>query len=527
MRLLTAAQMRAVDTHVIENVGIPGMILMENAGRQVAEVAATFLEAGKGRKVSILTGKGNNGGDGLVAARYLHNLGYRVRVFLLARSREFTADTLANYQICGQLGIDLQEVDEKYLPKLRFCLSLTDLIIDACLGTGIKGPPQGIVDQVIKLVNDLEKPVLAVDVPSGVDATTGEVLGSCIRAAMTVTLAAPKTGLFAYPGAGYVGKLYVANIGIPPYVLDMASQGALLEAPLVKRFLPERPPSGHKGTFGHVLILAGSVGMTGAATLAAKSALRSGAGLVSLGIPTSLNDILEVKLTEAMTIPLPETQNRSLSIEALPMIQARVRHMDALILGPGLSQDPSTGQLVETLLQDVSCPVVLDADGLNLVARLGVLEKRTNASCPLVITPHPGEMARLLGCSIQEVEADRVAAAQNAAELYRCTVVLKGAGTIVAAPEGDFWINTTGNVGMATGGTGDVLSGIIGALLAAGAPLEKAAGIGVYIHGLAGDLALQARDEISLIAGDLIEALPQAWQAIKQEEVKESWSYLV
>ena len=232
MRLLTAAQMRAVDTHVIENVGIPGMILMENAGRQVAEVAATFLEAGKGRKVSILTGKGNNGGDGLVAARYLHNLGYRVRVFLLARSREFTADTLANYQICGQLGIDLQEVDEKYLPKLRFCLSLTDLIIDACLGTGIKGPPQGIIDQVIKLVNDLEKPVLAVDVPSGVDATTGEVLGSCIRAEMTVTLAAPKTGLFAYPGAGYVGKLYVANIGIPPYVLDMASQGALLEAPL-------------------------------------------------------------------------------------------------------------------------------------------------------------------------------------------------------------------------------------------------------------------------------------------------------
>ena len=527
MRLLTAAEMRAVDTRVIQDIGIPGMILMENAGRQVAEVAATFLEGVQGRKVSIIAGKGNNGGDGLVAARYLDNLGYKVRVFLLARATELTGDVLANYQICKQLDIDIQEVDEKYLSKLRFCLSLTDLIIDALLGTGLKGPPQGLIAQTIELINDVEKAVLAVDVPSGLDASNGAVPGVCIQADATVTLAAPKVGLFTYPGAEHVGQVYVANIGIPPQILESAGSGALLKASSVKELLPVRPSDGHKGTFGHVLILAGSVGMTGAATLTARAALRSGAGLVSLGVPTSLNDILEVKLTEAMTIPLPETADRGLSIEALPVIHDHLGRMDALVMGPGLASNPSTGQLVEALLQEVSCPVVLDADGLNLAAKLGVLERRTNDSCPLVITPHPGEMARLLRCSIGEIQTDRVAAALTAAQRFCCTAVLKGAGTVVAAPNGHFWVNTTGNVGMATGGTGDVLSGILGALLAMGVPPIAAAGMAVYAHGLAGDLALKWRGEISLVAGDLTESLSEVWQAIQQEEVKEHWSYLV
>ncbi|NMB13132.1 MAG: NAD(P)H-hydrate dehydratase [Firmicutes bacterium] len=527
MRLLTAAEMRAVDARVIEEIGISSMILMENAGRQVAEVAATFLQAAQGQKVSIIAGKGNNGGDGLVAARYLHNLGYKVRVFLLARATELTGDGLANYEICKQLGIDLQEVDEKYLPKLRFCLSLTDLIIDALLGTGLKGAPQGLMAQTIELINDVEKTVLAVDVPSGLDASNGAASGACIRADLTVTLAAPKVGLFTYPGADRVGQVYVANIGIPPQVLESAGSGALLKATLVKERLPIRPSDGHKGTFGHVLILAGSVGMTGAATLTAEAALRSGAGLVSLGIPASLNDIMEVKLTEAMTIPLPETADRKLSIEASPVIHDHLRRMDALVVGPGLGSNPSTGQLVEALLQEVSCPVVLDADGLNLAAKLDILQARNDASCPLIVTPHPGEMARLLRCSIKEVQADRVAAAQMAAQRFYCTVVLKGAGTVVAAPNGDFWVNTTGNVGMATGGTGDVLSGIIGALLAGGVSPVLAAGMAVYVHGLAGDFALKRRGEISLIAGDLIEAMPAVWQAIQQEEVKEPWIYLV
>ncbi|NMB46976.1 MAG: NAD(P)H-hydrate dehydratase [Firmicutes bacterium] len=527
MRLLTAAEMRAVDAHVIEEIGIPSIILMENAGRQVAEAAAAFLQKAEGRKVSVLVGKGNNGGDGLVAARYLHNLGYRVRVFLLSPFSELADDALANYHICGQLGMDLQEVDEEYLPKLRFALSLADLVIDGLLGTGIKGPPRGVMGQVISLVNDLDKPVLAIDVPSGLDASTGAVVGACIRACITVTLAAPKVGLFVYPGANYVGHLRVANIGIPPQVLEAAGPGALLNASLVKTLLPPRPHDGHKGTFGHVLILAGSVGMTGAASLAARAALRSGAGLVSLGVPASLNDILEVKLTEAMTIPLPETTDRSLSIEALPAIRRQLPRMDALVLGPGLSQHSSTGDLVEALLQEVACPVILDADGLNLAAGRHSLLARTRTSCPLVITPHPGEMARLLGCSIEQVQADRLAVAQEVAQRFHCTAVLKGAGTIVAAPEGGFWVNTTGNIGMATGGTGDVLSGVIGALLAAGVSAASAAGMGVYVHGLAGDLASKRRGEISLVAGDLVDTMPEAWQMIRQEEVKECWSYVV
>ncbi|NLJ69207.1 MAG: NAD(P)H-hydrate dehydratase, partial [Firmicutes bacterium] len=283
---------------------------------------------------------------------------------------------------------------------------------------------------------------------------------------------------------------------------------------------------GHKGTFGHLLILAGSPGMTGAAALAAEAALRTGVGLVTVGIPQSLNDILEVKLTEAMTIPLPETADRSLSIEALGTILEKKDRFDAVVIGPGLGRHQSTGQLLDALLEQVSCPVVLDADGLNLAAELELLEKRSGESCPLIITPHPGEMARLLGCSIAEVQADRLAAARQAAEAFSCTAVLKGAGTVAAAAHGGFWVNTTGNVGMATGGTGDVLSGIIGGLLAAGVEPAAAAAAGVYVHGLAGDTAAQRRGRTSLIAGDLIEALAEVWQAIEREEVNESWNYL-
>ncbi|NMB25353.1 MAG: NAD(P)H-hydrate dehydratase [Firmicutes bacterium] len=518
--------MRAIDTKVIREIGIPSLVLMENAGRQVAEVAADFLGRHHGRKVSIVVGKGNNGGDGFVAARYLHNRGFRVRVFLIAPSKELSPDALANYHICGQLGIDIQEVDEQYLSKLRFALSLTDLIIDGILGTGIEGPTRGLARDVILLINDVERSVLAIDVPSGLDATTGAIAGSCIRADITVTLAAPKIGLFVYPGADMAGTVLVANIGIPPMVLDSGGAGNLLTAQGLKGLMHPRPSAGHKGTFGHVLVLAGSVGMTGAAALAARGALVAGAGLVSLGIPHSLNDIMEIKTTEAMTIPLPETAERALSMEALPHIRQRLPQMEALVLGPGLGRLLSTGGLVEAILQEVTCPVVLDADGLNLVAETGILETRTTESGPLVITPHPGEMARLLGSSVKDIQRDRVEVAVTAAHRFSCTVVLKGAGTVIAASDGQFWVNTTGNVGMATGGTGDVLAGVIGGCIAGGMDVTEAARFGVYVHGLAGDLALAEFGAPSLLAGDLAGKLPQALQLIQREEVTERWIYL-
>lgn len=528
MRLLTAAQMRAVDNQVVTETGIPSIVLMENAGRQVAEVAATFLEKSQGRKIAILTGKGNNAGDGFVAARYLSNLGYKVRLFLCARAEELVHDALANYRICEQLGIDMQEVDEQYLPKLRFGLSLTDLVVDALLGTGIRGEPQGIMAQVIQLVNEVEKPVLAVDVPSGLDASIGTAYRPCIKANMTVTFAAPKVGLFIHPGVRQTGLVYVANIGIPPKILNLGGPGSLLTASATKELIPCRVVHGHKGTFGHVLLLAGSVGMTGAASLATYGALRSGAGLVSLGVPASLNDILEMKVTEAMTIPLPETAERSLSVAALPIIQRLLPHMDAVVIGPGLGQHDSTGELVEALLLEATCPVLLDADGLNLAAKTRCLDKRQiDKDCPLVITPHPGEMARLLECSIADIEKDRIRAALTAAQRFSCIAVLKGAGTVVGAWDGRFWVNTTGNPGMATGGTGDVLSGMVGGFMAGGIDPVAAARAAVYIHGLAGDMALKKQGEVSLLAGDLVEAIPEALNAIQKEEVKERWSYLV
>lgn len=526
MKLLTAAEMRAVDAKVTSEIGIRSLVLMENAGRQVAEVATDFLGSHQGRKVSIVVGKGNNGGDGFVAARYLHNRGFRVRIFMIALSKELSPDALANYHICCQLGIDIQEVDEQYLSKLRFALSLTDLIIDGILGTGIQGPVRGLVRDVILLINDVDLPVLAIDVPSGLEATTGAITGPCIKADMTVTLAAPKIGLFVHPGADMTGKVFVADIGIPSMLLDRGGAGNLLTAQGVQKLFQPRPSSGHKGTFGHVLVLAGSAGMTGAAALAAKGALMAGSGLVSLGIPYSLNDILEVKITEAMTIPLPETAERALSMEALPHIKELLGRMAALVLGPGLGRHPSTGSLVEAILQDAHGPVVLDADGLNVVAKTGILENRTDASGPLVITPHPGEMARLLGSSIQDTQTSRVEVAVNAARRFSCTVVLKGAATVVAASDGRFWVNTTGNVGMATGGTGDVLAGVIGGFIAGGMDVTDAARAAVYVHGLAGDLALQDVGAFSLLAGDLVSKLPQALQLIQREEVTERWIYL-
>ncbi|NLK08010.1 MAG: NAD(P)H-hydrate dehydratase [Firmicutes bacterium] len=526
MKLLTAAQMRAVDTKVIKEIGIPSMVLMENAGRQVAETAVSYLRRRGHRKVSIVVGKGNNGGDGFVAARYLHNLGLRARVFMTSSYKELSQDALANYHICCQLGIDIQEIDEAYLPKLRFALSLTDLIIDGLLGTGLKGPPKDLVGDVIELINDIERPVLAVDVPSGLDADTGKVFSPCIKADLTVTLAAPKVGLFVYPGAEQTGRVHVANICIPQELLNSAGNGNLITAKNLSKLLPSRPEAGHKGTFGRVLILAGARGMTGAAALSSQGALLAGSGLVFVGVPQSLNDIMETKTTEAMTIALAETAERCLSVEALPKIEEYLPRMDALVIGPGLGQHPSTGELVRTLLEQVNCPIVLDADGLNVAAQTGILESRTSESPPLVLTPHPGEMARLLGCSVEAVQQERIKSAVTAAQKFLATVVLKGAGTVVAASNGGFWVNTTGNMGMATGGSGDVLTGIIGGRLAGGMAPVDAAVFSVYAHGLAGDLAYEQLGALSLLAGDVLKKMPQALQLIEREEVTERWIYL-
>lgn len=523
MKLLTAAQMRAVDEQAMTSIGIPGMVLMENAGHRAAQVALNLLQELGGRKAGILAGKGNNGGDGFVVARYLYNRGYKVKIFLVASPGELRGDAATNFRICQQLGVDIVEVDERYLSKLRLSLSLCDLLVDALLGTGITGAPRGLMAPVIETVNTVRKPVLAIDVPSGLNADTGEVAGPCVQATATVTMAAPKVGLFLYPGASRVGRLFVADIGIPRQLLEKAGSGKLLSGEEAMKLLPARPPDGHKGTFGHVLIVAGSVGMTGAAALAGRAALRSGAGLVSIAVPASLNDIMETKVTEAMTIPLPETDGRALSLEAFSPLCEHMERASALVVGPGLSRNPSTGRLVAAILAEASCPVVLDADGLNLVAGTDHLRQRTATSCDLIITPHPGEMARLLGCSTAEVQARRIESACQAASLFQCVVILKGANSVIAAPDGRFWINPTGNSGMATGGSGDVLSGVLGAWLAQRLKPLAAARLAVYLHGLAGDIAVRQRGEVALVAGDLVESLPEALKTVLMGKIKDRW----
>ncbi|HHW55888.1 MAG: NAD(P)H-hydrate dehydratase [bacterium] len=516
MWVVTAAQMRERDRWAIEEVGLPGLVLMENAGRQVAALARRLLdEGGAGKKAWIFAGKGNNGGDGLVAARYLARAGVQVETFLLAREGELRGDAAANLQICRQLGLPLVELHSSAdLAALAPRRAGVDLIIDALLGTGIRGPVQGFLAEVISFINEGGSPVLAIDLPSGLEADTGVCPGPVVKATDTVTLDLPKWGLCLYPGADRVGRLWVADIGMPPGA-PLPEPGVFLTTPRELTDLQTaRPPESHKGSWGRVLVVAGSQGMAGAAVLAARGALRSGAGLVTVASPAGVQPTVAAHLAEAMTYPLPQTPagglGRAAEDELLPLLE----WASVLALGPGLGREGETQELVCSLLPRLKMPVVIDADGLT--ALVGRTEFLRRVPGPVVITPHPGEMARLCGITPEEVQANRLALARQKAAEWQVTLVLKGARTIIAAPDGRAAINPTGNPGLATGGTGDVLTGIIAGLLGQGLPPFTAAVAGAFLHGAAGDLAAREMGEAGLLAGDVALYLPAAWQALKE-----------
>lgn len=510
MRVVTAAEMKALDTAAIEEYGIPGLILMENAGRQVVEVIRQVLGELREKVVTIFIGKGNNGGDGLVVARHLLNLGSEVKVLALANVDEITGDAAVNLQIWRKMGqkiYSLHHGDGINLVKL--VLMNTDLIVDAVYGTGFKGEVGDKAGRIIEALNSSGKPIVAVDIPSGLDADTGRAGGPCIQATHTVTFGLPKIGLILETGAGYTGRLHVVDISIPAGLVEKnAPPRYLLTAELVKEWLPARPTGAHKGVLGRVLVVAGSRGMTGAACLAGEGALRAGAGLVTVAVPETLHNVMEVKLTEAMTTPLPDTGNGTLSRDAGQSILSLLEKADVLALGPGLSTDDQVVDLVRELLPALKVPCVLDADALNALA--GATEVLKKVRIPVVITPHPGEMARLLGTTASEVQERRLAAAGGAADAWQVTVLLKGARTVVAAPDGTVYINPTGNPGMASGGSGDVLTGTVAALLAQGLEPARAAAAGAYLHGLAGDLAAGEKGQRGLVAGDILDTLPKA-----------------
>lgn len=516
MRLVTADEMGTIDRLAINEFGIPGLVLMENAGLRVVEVATGVLGDPAGKRVVVFAGKGNNGGDGFVAARHLSNKGAEVQVFLAAEQDKVAGDALVNLNIWKKMGQKVFSLTKSNnINLVRLALMNADLVVDALYGTGFKGTIQKPVAPIIEAVNTCGKPVLAVDIPSGLEADTGRVNGPCVRAHHTVTFALAKIGLVLPSTRRYVGRLHVVDISIPAALLaDNPARRYYLTEPLVGKWWLRREGLEHKGNFGRVLLIAGSRGMSGAAVLAAQAAARSGAGLVTLGVPAGIHDIVESKLTEVMTFPLPETEKGILSRAALDEIIDRAGKSDAMVLGPGLGGGSETRSLVRELLLKIEKPCVLDADGLNAMAGRTELFRLVKSN--LVVTPHPGEMARLCGLSTDQVQNNRLETAAQKASEWNAVVVLKGSGTVVAGPDGSMYINGTGNPGMATGGTGDALTGLVAGLLAQGMTDLCAAAAGVYLHGMAGDAAAREKGMAGMLAGDLLDHLPHVIRELEQ-----------
>jgi NAD(P)H-hydrate epimerase len=508
MKLATAEQMREIDRQATRLYGIPGACLMENAGGAVAHLAEeTWLGAGGEGTVAVLCGPGNNGGDGLVVARRLHNRGLPVRAFLAVPGAKLKGDAALNYRLAQSFGVPLMETPS--LAVLRRGLAEAGLIVDALLGTGLTGPVRGEIAQWIQAANRAEAPALSVDLPSGISSETGAVLGEAIWAERTVTFGLPKVGMYCYPGRAYCGEVSVADISLPAALLVAPElQTELITGDLAAGGLPGRFPTMHKGNAGRLLLIAGSPGMTGAAALAANAAARAGAGLVYLAIPEGLNAILEAKCTEPITLPQPQSAAGTLAGAAAETLLARAAECDAVVLGPGLSLHEETAELARRLVREIHAPLVVDADALNALA--GHEDLLTRRSGSTILTPHPGEMARLTGLTTEAIQGDRLAVARRVAEELRAVVVLKGADTVCAAPGGEARLNATGNSGLATGGTGDVLAGMLGACLAGGSPPLAAATAAVYYHGRAADLFAEEYASRSLIASDLLEYLPLA-----------------
>lgn len=508
LKACTAEQMRAIDRRAVSEYGMPSILLMENAGRAVAERALAHLNGGSGSSVQVLCGKGNNGGDGFVAARHLHNRGVRVSCFLAGDPEEVRGDARTNLELAERLGISIRQ---EVLAPFE-----ADLLVDALLGTGFQGEPRGPVAALIERANTSGRPVLAVDVPSGLDSDTGQGSGPVIRATETVTFGLPKLGLLSYPGRELAGEITVAHISLPrPLVEEDALLAEWITAERARPLWPARSATDHKGDAGRVFVLAGSPGLTGAATLCCEAALRAGAGLVTLGIPESLNAILEVKLTEAMTLPLPETAGHAHCPASLETVLRRLEAADAGALGPGFGRDPASGELVRAVLKSSPTPLVVDADGLTLASPAD--EQTFPSHC--VLTPHPAEMARLLGTTIEAVQSNRVETARTAAGRFGCVVVLKGAATVVAGPDGRVAVNSSGGPALASGGTGDVLTGIAAAALARGLEPFEAAVAAVFLHGIAGEVAGKRFGAPGTLAGDVAAALPAALKRLQMGKV--------
>lgn len=505
--IVTAKEMAALDEYTISILNIPGVVLMENAGRGITEVAIEMLGPSTPKHVLILCGAGNNGGDGYVVARHLINHGHHVSVYVLSDREKIKGDARTNLTILDHMQHEVHFV--KQVPQTVD--PVPDLIIDAMLGTGVQGELRGIYADIAEWLSTIDVPILAVDIPTGVNADTGAVSGPAVRATRTATMALPKRGLLFSPGREHTGTLHVIDIGMPDAALRQHPPAVVqVDETWVRDHLPTRTPDAHKNKVGTAAMLCGGRGMTGAATLCSEAALRSGTGLVYAIVPEGLNSILETKLTEAITIPV--SGSSFLSVTSVDSILEFIDSKSVLAMGPGLGLHEETVELVHAILSQSTKPLVLDADGLNACVDHTALLQSYQGD--LVITPHPGELSRLTGVATREIVEHRIDIAKQFAREWNCTLVLKGGPTVTATLKGKVYINPTGNAGMATAGVGDVLTGLIAGFIAQGMSAEHAAIAGVYVHGAAGDRASGTKGLMGMIAGDVLSEVPQTLNQI-------------
>jgi len=515
MKLSTKQISREIDRRTIEEFGVPGVVLMENAGRAVASVI--LAEYPLAEKMAVICGAGNNAGDGFVIARHLISSGKDVSVHIVQKKQSYKGDAKTNLDSLLEIGADVRELGGK-LPRIKDA----DVIIDAIFGTGLDREVGGFYERLIKFINRQSARCVSVDIPSGLDADTGQPLGAAVRADATVTFAPAKLGMCTYPGVDYAGKLCVADITIPK-LLEEDLPLELLTFRKCRGLIKRRAADSHKGTYGHLLVLAGSPGKSGAAILCAEAALRTGSGLVTLGIPDSISPAVEEKTTEVMSVSLKDSKDGTFHSDAH---KEALRELDgkktALALGPGISTSKSAGKFLEKVITQCEVPVVLDADALNIISKNPEILRKTKV--PAVITPHPGEMARLCGTSSKQVQGDRVGTASQFSEKYRCYVVLKGARTVVSTPGAEVFINPTGNSAMATAGTGDVLTGIIGGLAAQGYDCLEACLLGVFLHGHAADLLLEETGTAGFTASEISRKIPASINSIMSSTEEKHFS---
>jgi hydroxyethylthiazole kinase-like uncharacterized protein yjeF len=525
MILLNAAESRELDRLSQETYGIPSYSLMRNAGEAVADLLLRRWPHAVGASVLVVAGKGNNGGDGFVAARKLIQAGVRVRLILLAHAADLKGDAAHAHADYVAVGGSVIEIVNEDAVAGALPAEPPTAVVDAIFGTGLNAEVRGLPRRVIESINALGPPIVAIDIASGVNADSGAVMGVAIAATLTVTFGYAKYGHASYPGAGLTGDLEIAEIGFaPPAIASIAPRGRLFETADAASLLRPRSTDSHKGTYGHPLIIAGSRGKSGAAILASRGALRTGAGLVTTAIPESIAAIVAAGQPELMTEPMPDCDGHFAAPSAIERLKSLVAGKTALVAGPGIGVSDATRELVTWLVGEGAQPgrpLLIDADGLNVVSALGPAMLKS-AHGPVVLTPHPGEMARLLGISTTAVNADRIGAARRLVDLTGAAALLKGARTVIATPDGHLFVNSSGNPGMATPGMGDVLSGIIGALLGQGIPAADALALGAFVHGLAADRLVARIGPVGYLAGDLAAELPATFASLlaNKEETK-------